>query len=277
MDRLPPIDNPKYVIFSDFDATYLSHGVNLRHNFPLQKLECFLKEYCQQIGLIFGFVTGSSYFDLKRKMEDHGLELLPHFIASSLGTEISYECKRTQGQKDQTWEIAHRHSFNLEKITNLVNYLQSNGIELIKQPNKNNSQYKISYYYFPTSDQSLSKAKNLIRKKSQQLGLGINISACNPLNGDPANSYDIDFIPINSGKSNVVNWLLQKYGICRENSYAFGDSENDINMLKTVGNGYLVANAIISSKKWKLKKTEGCYAKGIFEIITNLEFSQSNL
>jgi kanosamine-6-phosphate phosphatase len=99
---------------------------------------------------------------------------------------------------------------------------------------KNNSRYKLSYYYFSVSNKSLAKVKNLIRTKAHQMHLGTNISACNPLNGDPPNSYDVDFIPINSGKSNVVKRLLQKYDICRENSYAFGDSENDIKMLKTV-------------------------------------------
>ena len=50
--------------------------------------------------------------------------------------------------------------------------------------------------------------------------------------GDPENSYDVDFIPLRTGKPYIVDFILDKFAIERENSFAFGDSGNDVDMLK---------------------------------------------
>lgn len=275
MDRLPTIDKPRYLIFTDFDETYLSHKMNKKDRMMLHKLEIFLQENCQKLSLMFGFVTGSSFSHLIRKMEKYELKIFPHFIASSLGTEVSYECSSLQGMKDKEWENYIQKSFCRNKVSYLIESIQNLGVSLIPQPPQNNTQQKMSYYYLSNQHDDIQKIKKIIEEKVIQLGLGVNISRCNPLTGDPENAYDIDFVPRESGKQNFVKTFLHKYGVCKENAYAFGDSENDIKMLKSVSHGYFVANAITSPEKWKLKVTSESYAGGILEILTTLQPPQT--
>ncbi|MDI5788111.1 HAD family hydrolase [Bacillus licheniformis] len=42
----------------------------------------------------------------------------------------------------------------------------------------------------------------------------------------------MDFIPLRTGKPYIVDFILDKFAIERENSFAFGDSGNDVDMLK---------------------------------------------
>ena len=52
-----------------------------------------------------------------------------------------------------------------------------------------------------------------------------------------------DIIPLNCGKGNAVNAVLDYYGFSKEEAIAFGDGENDIEMLEAVGTGVAMGNA----------------------------------
>lgn len=64
-----------------------------------------------------------------------------------------------------------------------------------------------------------------------------------------------DIIPLNSGKGAAVREVLQYYGIPREESIAFGDGKNDIEMLKAVGIGVAMGNA---GEEVKMQADEIC-------------------
>ncbi len=53
----------------------------------------------------------------------------------------------------------------------------------------------------------------------------------------------IDVIPKNGGKGSGIRKVLQYYGLSRDQSLAFGDSHNDLEMLQTVGKGVAMGNA----------------------------------
>lgn len=53
----------------------------------------------------------------------------------------------------------------------------------------------------------------------------------------------VDIIPINAGKGIGIEKVLKYYGIEKSQSMAFGDGNNDIEMLKAVGNGIAMGNA----------------------------------
>lgn len=53
----------------------------------------------------------------------------------------------------------------------------------------------------------------------------------------------VDIIPVNAGKGAGIEKMLKYYGIDRSQAMAFGDGNNDIEMLKAVGNGIAMANA----------------------------------
>lgn len=52
-----------------------------------------------------------------------------------------------------------------------------------------------------------------------------------------------DIIPINSSKAVGIECILNHFGISREESMAFGDGANDIEMLEYVGTGIAMGNA----------------------------------
>lgn len=53
----------------------------------------------------------------------------------------------------------------------------------------------------------------------------------------------VDIIPANGGKGLGIEKILKFYGILKSQAMAFGDGNNDIDMLKTVGTGIAMGNA----------------------------------
>ena len=53
----------------------------------------------------------------------------------------------------------------------------------------------------------------------------------------------VDIIPTNSGKGPAIKKVLEHYGLDRSQAIAFGDGNNDIQMLEAVGTGIAMANA----------------------------------
>lgn len=92
---LPNVENPKYIVFCDFDETYYPHSMSHERQKDLYELENFLETKSYDEELVFGWVTGSSIESILHKMERGGFRFFPHFIASDLGTEITYFQKTT--------------------------------------------------------------------------------------------------------------------------------------------------------------------------------------
>lgn len=268
MQRLNYIENPKYMVFSDFDGTYLSHEMSNSDKSELRDLEAFLLCKSEELKIMFGFVTGSNEENLKMKMKKFDLKVLPHFIASSLGTELSHECKRTQGIKDEIFEREMLSNYSIQDIEKVRQELaRHHGIQLIPQNKGNDSRFKISFYLSPCSDEIRKK----IQEEAMGYGLKANVSRCDPSVGDPEGSYDVDFIPKTAGKQRIVEFLCQKHKVAKVNSYAFGNSENDLSMLKSVRNGYWVGNAMdCAVKNSHFPVTSKSYTGGILEVISRL-------
>lgn len=53
----------------------------------------------------------------------------------------------------------------------------------------------------------------------------------------------VDIIPLSGGKGVAVSRILEYYHLAKEESMAFGDGNNDIEMLKAVGKGVAMKNA----------------------------------
>ena len=87
---LPPVTKPKYIIFTDFDETYLAYENKECHKNAQKQLEEYLLNNSQEKQIVFGWVTSSSITSVFSKMRRYELRLLPHFIASRLGTELMY-------------------------------------------------------------------------------------------------------------------------------------------------------------------------------------------
>lgn len=44
-------------------------------------------------------------------------------------------------------------------------------------------------------------------------------------------------------KASAIRWLCEKHGVAKEDTYAFGDSRNDLPMLRAVGTGVAMGSA----------------------------------
>lgn len=53
----------------------------------------------------------------------------------------------------------------------------------------------------------------------------------------------LDCVPMSSGKGSAVEFIQNRLGVSREETMAFGDNQNDIDMLKMAGKSFAVENA----------------------------------
>jgi Cof subfamily protein (haloacid dehalogenase superfamily) len=60
--------------------------------------------------------------------------------------------------------------------------------------------------------------------------------------------YSVDLLPAGGSKAKGIHMLLEKTGIRREDTFAFGDGLNDVEMLKYVGTGVAMGNGCDEAK-----------------------------
>ena len=53
----------------------------------------------------------------------------------------------------------------------------------------------------------------------------------------------IECVDKNTSKAGALQFLIEKYGIKKEETIAFGDGQNDLEMLKWAGESYVMDNA----------------------------------
>ncbi|MFJ4816147.1 HAD-IIB family hydrolase [Streptomyces sp. NPDC088801] len=242
--RLP--EPAGWAAFSDFDETYLAHAATREQRAHLAALEEFLLTEAGDHGLLFGWVTGSSLASVREKMARCGARVLPHFVAGALGTELTFFPDGV-ARPDPEWRQLLRDSgFDRARVATAVDRLARHGVELFPQnaPHTGNPTEFLVNYYFRSlgAPQRDEQSLDLVRDLAREHGFGLNISRCNPATGDPADCYDVDFLPPVCGKRNVVRHVCARFGVAPERTLAFGDSGNDLEMLGAVRHGYLVAN-----------------------------------
>ncbi|MGQ4666284.1 HAD-IIB family hydrolase [Metabacillus halosaccharovorans] len=262
----------KYLIFFDFDETYYPHACTEEQLNSLYELEEYLNELSNEQAVKIGWITGSDLYQIVHKVERTKMVYSPHFIASNLGTEVYDVRENGQLIANKEWESRLQNSnFTSNKITELVRELNNQfRIKLVEQTQLGQKRYKFNYYYYMSSQTQTQHDLNIIRHLAKINGIGLNINRCNPNAGDPENAFDVDFIPKYTGKKEVVKFVMNLYKVPLTNTIAFGDSGNDIEMLKTVQHGYLLANATAEARSLHHKVTQSDYSKGILEVLKNI-------
>ncbi|MGG0847034.1 HAD-IIB family hydrolase [Peribacillus simplex] len=268
---LPNVEDPKYIVFCDFDETYYPHFMTEERQKDLYELENYLEVKSNDGELVFGWVTGSSIESILHKMEHGKFRFFPHFIASDLGTEITYFSEKNFLEQDPDWNSQiNIEEFNKIKVDEIINVLHKGNIPLTPQTQLGSSRYKRNYYYQIQHESVDNKNLSTIESMAKEYGIGVNINRCNPLAGDPEDSYDVDFIPLGTGKNEIVRFMLDKFGLTREHAFAFGDSGNDLLMLKSVNYGYLVGNATQEAKEAHSQIATDMYSKGIIRTLQSI-------
>ncbi|WP_308117544.1 HAD-IIB family hydrolase [Streptomyces anatolicus] len=262
--HLPPPASVRFAAFSDFDETYLAHAATSEQRSHLTALEQFLLDAGERHQLLFGWVTGSSLASVQKKMERCGARVLPHFVASSLGTELTF-FRNGFPEPDQRWqEQLEASGFSKAKVERIVERLAGNRVTLFPQNNGNSTEFMENYYFRTLGDQRRdAEALDRVRDLAKEENLGLNISRCNPATGDPADCFDVDFTPPTCGKRNVVQHICSRFGVDPQHTFAFGDSGNDLEMLRAVRHGTLVGNCTPEARANFPRVSEHDYAQAI--------------
>lgn len=250
---------------SDFDETYFAH--QYKHQESIIEMESLINALSYK-GLLFGIVSASTREMIEECLAEGHYTYYPHFISTNSGTEIYYI-------QDGTWvldEDYHAQFVNQQYdkaiILHIEEELNQQGINLITQEPFIHAPFSRNYYY-PAVDETTDMHNiELIKQQAELHNYLVNISKCNPLIGDPEDHYDVDFFPISAGKHAVVQYLIKKFKIDHEHTFAFGDSGNDIRMLNAVKHGYLVNNATEEAKSLYSHVTLNQYNKGIHEVLS---------
>ncbi len=77
----------------------------------------------------------------------------------------------------------------------------------------------------------------------------------------------VEVIPKGTSKGSGIQWLCEKLGIPLDDAYAFGDSVNDLDMLKTVGHGIAMGNASEPAKSVAEYVTDDIHKDGIYNAL----------
>ncbi|MEU8709135.1 HAD-IIB family hydrolase [Streptomyces sp. NPDC048565] len=267
MDVLPLPRPVRVVAFCDFDETYLAHAPTGRERLHREALEDYLPEAGERHGLLFGWVTGSSLASVLSKAAAHGLRTLPHFVACSLGTELLIS-DGGELRPDPGWLRLLPDAESLGRnAENVVRELSEAGVDLAPQPGRAPDSLVKSYYY--RSRDPGTDARNLaaVRRAAARAALGAGVSRCNPSAGDPADSYDVDLLPLMCGKSQIVHHVCRTYAIDPADAFAFGDSGNDLEMLAAVGHGVLVGNCTEEARGRHPRVSDRSYADAVLSTL----------
>ncbi|MBG0918221.1 HAD-IIB family hydrolase [Exiguobacterium sp. PBE] len=253
-------DEGRTLVCFDFDETYFPHACSADQLASVRRLEDFLERHSSSVSTMW--VTGSSLASIHEKAKRANLRFWPHRIASSLGTEL-YRIE-TDGTfvEDKAYQEPFPSDF-VSRVERIVSQTGQMHIELDEQPGNGMSPWIRSYY---VRDQ-VGSWRETLRMLTDSAGIAVNMSRCNPKAGDPADAFDVDFYPKHAGKVSSLEYVYATASFSREDTYAFGDSGNDISMLAYVGNGYLVNNATEQAKQMYPEMTTKPYAEGILEVL----------
>ncbi len=74
----------------------------------------------------------------------------------------------------------------------------------------------------------------------------------------------VEFVPKGTSKATGIAWLCSYLGVEKEDTYAVGDSVNDLDMLKFVGHGIAMGNASGEAKAVSEYVTEDIHKDGLY-------------
>ncbi|OKI95719.1 hydrolase [Streptomyces sp. CB02058] len=255
------------VAFCDFDETYLAHAPTAAEVADRETLEDYLVEAAERQGLLFGWVTGSSLPSVMDKVRAHRLRRLPHFIACSLGTELLY-LRDGVAHPDPSWQERLPEPGRLASLAEAVTgELADRGVPLVPQANRPPGSLVQSHYYYARTPENDERSLALVRSTAEKYSLGVGVSRCNPAAGDPEDCYDVDFLPEGCGKRAVVRHVRRTYGVPPSDTFAFGDSGNDLEMLREAGRGVLVANCTAEARGCHPDVSDLPYAAAVLAVL----------
>jgi len=236
------------LLITDIDDTLIGDDE------AMQELMDLLSNAKGKVG--FGIATGRRIESARKVLKDKGLPA-PDVWITSVGTEIYYMSKKVA---DRSWSNHLDHQWQPDTIREILQDLD--GLSL--QPDRNQRQYKVSYYLDSKKAPSKEKILKMIRKKDLAARV---IQSHGSL---------LDILPIRASKGHAIRHISMKWEIPPENILVSGDSGNDEDMLKGNTLGVVVGNYSQEIENLKdvprIYFAKGEYAQGIIEGIEYYNF-----
>ncbi len=239
----------KFLLVSDLDDTLVGDDV------ALNALNSLLIEHKQAYNLKIAYITGRSLEDYYHHLKSKRPLLDPDFIATSVGTEIYVSGDSTP---DSDWSKYLCDGWNRQLIGEILAQFPP----LIPQPQKDQREFKMSYYLQPEAATTVLPS---IQSCFQERGLSAQIIY--------SSGRDLDILPKNGNKGQTMQYLRKKLEISADNTVACGDSGNDRALFEgRTEKGIIVGNARVELRDWHLANPSdhrylatGYYAEGVLE------------
>ena len=236
------------ILITDIDNTLIGNQEALDHF--INYIEDKRSKFC------FGLASGRTWESMKEAIDEWHIPE-PDLMICSVGTEIYYKPDMTQ---DKDWKEHIDYKWKAEKILELMKDLE--GIE--KQPEDNQREFKLSFYYDPEVAPEEQELMAILRKNDIAVKI---IQSHQGL---------LDILPIRASKGDAIRHIYMEQDIEPEKILVCGDSGNDEDMLRGNTLGLVVNNYSQELEKLKgeprIYFAKKQYADGIIEGIEHYNF-----
>ncbi len=186
-----------------------------------------LKEFVQVIRdnrrcTTFGIATGRRLDSALKVLKQYHIPL-PDVLITSLGTEIYYNPGLT---RDTAWSNHIDHLWIRRSVVQVLSELP--GLKL--QPKREQSKYKISYYYDAELAPDVNEIIHLLHLYEQSVNVVL------------AFGQYLDIVPVRASKGYALRWFAEMWDIPLDHILAAGGSGADEDMMRGNTKSVVVAN-----------------------------------
>ncbi len=201
-------------IFSDLDQNLLGNPESLNEFVQV------IKE--NRSGITFGIATGRRLDSALKVLKQYHIPL-PDVLITSLGTEIYYNPGLS---RDKEWSNHIDHMWKRRAVEKVLKEIP--GLQL--QPKREQSKYKISYYYDAAVAPEVNEIIHLLHLHDQSVNVVL------------AFGQYLDIVPVRASKGFALRWFAEMWGIPVEHILAAGGSGADEVMMRGNTKSVVVAN-----------------------------------
>lgn len=253
LQKTPPLAKTgqyrKQAIFTAMDNTLLGDADGLGQ---------FIKVIREQRKkFLFGIATGRRLDSILTVLKTHRIPM-PDILITSLGTEIYYA---PQLIADIAWTYHIDHLWTPQVLRRIIGGVPG----LTPQPKKEQSRFKVSYYYDSNVAPPMDEILTLLRQ--QELSVNPTLSF----------GHFLDIVPARASKGQAVRYIARQWNIPLERILVTGGSGGDEDMLRGNTLGVVVANrhreelSILGDTE-HVYFAERPHAGGILEAIEHYDF-----
>lgn len=205
----------------------------------------------------FGIATGRRLDSALATMRRYGIPR-PDVLITALGTEIFYAPQLTH---DYAWTRHIDHLWYPRRVRETLADLPG----ITRQPNSEQSRFKVSFYIDPDNAPCLDEIGSLLH----QAGLNVHLNM--------SFGQFLDVVPARASKGLALRYVADQWGIPLEHCLAAGGSGSDEDMMRGNTLAVVVANRH-NEELSQLTDTESIYfaeqpfAAGIMEAIKHYRF-----